>query len=115
MNFEKDIIGLTDFRSNLAEIVDEIMTEHTEKIIVRNGKPAVVVISVADYQAMQNRLLAAELEAGLQAALTEEKRGELLDLDDLITGLGFAPSEFKPGPAPENYEKMIPQERRRAR
>jgi prevent-host-death family protein len=115
LNLEKDIIGLTDFRSNLTEIIEEIVTEHTEKVIIRNGKPTVVVISVSDYQALQDRLLAAELEAGLQAALEEEKRGELIELDAMIRELGFSPTEFNSSPIPENYEQMIPRNHKRVR
>lgn len=50
----------------------------------------------------QNQPLAAELEAGLQEALEEEKRGELIDLDDMIKELGFSLSEFNPDPVPED-------------
>ncbi len=49
----------------------------------------------------QEHPLAIELEVGLDEALEEEKRGELVDLDDMIRELGFSPAEFNPGSAPE--------------
>lgn len=113
-NVQDDIIGITDMRKNLTQIVDEVSTEHSQKVIIRNGRPAVMLVNIADYQALYDRVLAAELEAGLRLALEEEKRGELIDLDSMAAEFGINPSEFEIAAEPEGYDQMIPKGARHA-
>lgn len=105
----KDIIGLTDMRNHLAEIVEDVETTGSQKIIIRKGKPSVVVISVLEFEDMQNRILAMELERGYSQAREEEKRGELIELDELAAAFGFKESDFPDiMEKPEGYDQMIP-------
>ena len=113
LNLEKDFIPMTKLRSSLGEVVEEIVTKHSHKVIIRNGEPAVVVMGVAEYQQMQDqnqllrdRLLAVELQDGLMLAKQEEKRGELIELDDLAASFGFDPSEFEIGAASKISERV---------
>lgn len=108
-NLRDDIIGLTTMRKNLAQIVDEVETDHSQKVIIRNGKPSVMLVSVDDFQDMQDQLLALELQLGLRQALEEEKRGELIELDDLAAEFGIDMSQFDYSEKPEGYDQMIPQ------
>ena len=71
-------IGYTTARDNLSEMMERVCTEHEPIIITRESKPAVVIMSLEDYQALEEtsyllrspnnaqRLLEsiAELEAG---------------------------------------------------
>jgi prevent-host-death family protein len=108
-NIQTDIIGLTDLRKNLAQIVEDIEETGSQKVIIRKGKPSVVVMSVADFQAVQDRLLAMELQEAYRQTKAEEARGELLDLDDLAAEFGFSEADFPDiARKPENYDSMIP-------
>lgn len=73
-----DTISYTAVRADLASTMDQVCEDHTPLVITRNGESAVVMISLEDYQALQEtayllrspknakRLLAAieHLEAG---------------------------------------------------
>ncbi len=104
LNLEDDIIDLKTMRRNLSQIVDEVRSDHTHKVIIKNNKPAAILVNVADYQALQNRLLAMELEMGLREMIEEDSRGELVDLDDLAAEFGIDLS--KAPTQPKNYEEV---------
>jgi antitoxin YefM len=73
-----DAISYSAARANLASVMERVATDHEALIITRNGEPAVVMLSLEDYRALEEtahllrspanarRLLAAtaELEAG---------------------------------------------------
>lgn len=108
-NVQEDIIGLTDLRKHLAEIVENIETTGSQKIIIRKGKPSVVVMSVADFQAVQERLLAMELQEAYRLTKEEEARGELIELDELAREFGFSEADFPDvAQKPEGYDTLIP-------
>ena len=101
LNVQKDIIGLTKLRNSLADVVDEIVNEHSHKVIIRNGEPVVVMVGVTEYQetqdqlqALQEQLLAMELKNSLAAALVEEAQGELIELDNLAAEFGLNKKEI---------------------
>ncbi len=108
-NVQEDIIGLTDLRKHLAEIVEDIESTGSQKVVIRKGKPSVVVMSVADFQAIQDRLLAMELQEAYRLAKEEEQRGELIELDDLAAEFGFSETDFPDvAQKPEGYDALIP-------
>ena len=108
-NVQEDIIGLTDLRKHLAEIVEDIETTGSQKVIIRKGKPSAVIMSVVDFQAVQDRLLAMELQEAYRLAREEEARGELVDLDDLAAKFGFSEADFPDVlQKPEGYDAIIP-------
>ncbi len=73
-----DAISYTSARSNLAQMMQQVCDDHSPVIITRNKAPSVVMLSLEDYEALQEtayllrapknarRLLAsvAELESG---------------------------------------------------
>jgi len=73
-----DAISYTNARSNLAQLMQQVCDDHSPVIITRNKAPSVVMLSLEDYEALQEtayllrapknarRLLAsvAELESG---------------------------------------------------
>lgn len=48
-----DVISYTSFRSNLAKKMKEVCDNHFGLIVTRKNKETVVVISLEDYQAME--------------------------------------------------------------
>jgi prevent-host-death family protein len=108
----RDIIGLTDMRRNLAEIIEDVETTGSQKVVIRKGRPSVVVISVAEFEDLQNRLLAMELEAGLRQAREEQQRGELLELDELAAKFGLGEADFPDVlQQPTGYAQKVKQKR----
>ncbi len=73
-----NVISYSAARANLASVMDRVTNDHEALIITRHGEPSVVMLSLEDYQALEEtahllrspanarRLLAAiaELEAG---------------------------------------------------
>lgn len=48
-----DTISYTVARANLAKIMEQVCNDHAPVIITHKRKPAVVMISLEDYQAME--------------------------------------------------------------
>lgn len=46
-------ISYTTARSNLAKTMEKVCDDHTPVVITRKGEGAVVMISMADYQALE--------------------------------------------------------------
>ena len=47
-----DAISYTSARANLAKTMDRVCDDHEPIIITRGGEPSVVMISLADYEAL---------------------------------------------------------------
>ena len=48
-----DAITYSAARDNLASVMDRVCSDHEALIITRSGKQAVVILSLEDYQAME--------------------------------------------------------------
>ena len=46
-------IGYTFARNNLAKTIEDVCNDHTPIVITRKGEGAVVMMSIEDYQAME--------------------------------------------------------------
>ena len=46
-------IGYTFARSNLAKTIEDVCNDHTPIVITRKGEGAVVMMSIEDYQTME--------------------------------------------------------------
>jgi antitoxin YefM len=79
-------IPVNEFRSNLAEVISEVADRRDHVVVTRNGRPAVALVPIDEYQALEEtaEILsdAATLEA-IEAGLDEISRGETVDFDDL--------------------------------
>ena len=62
-----EFMALADVKSRLSEVVDEVSRESSYIVITRHGKPAAVVISIDEYEAMVETL-----EILSDASLVEE-------------------------------------------
>lgn len=87
----KDIVPLTRARAKLTELVDEVQSEHSEKIITKNGESCAALID-ADRLDHYHRLEREHIHLTL---LEEAIRG----LDDLERGktLGLAKLKSRHG------------------
>ena len=94
VNLEPDSLDVTEAQQNFTALIEDITTDHRQKVIVCKGKPAVVLINVSDYQALLDKMLVMELETGYHSMKEAEKRGELIELNDLAATFGFSKSDF---------------------
>ena len=73
--------SLADAKNRLSEIVQSAMTTHERVTITKNGKPAVVVISVDDLESLEETL-AILSDSSLMAAIREGEHA--LDAGDFV-------------------------------
>lgn len=83
---------LRDVKNSLSEVVDQVEREHDRVVITKHGRPAAVVVSIADLESLEEtldvmarpRLLAqirdslSELHAEFPEVLTKEQARALL-------------------------------------
>ena len=73
-----DSISYTSARSNLARTMDQVCDDHAPVIITRKGQGAVVMMSMADYQALEETaylLRSPKNVRRLTGAITELEKG----------------------------------------
>ncbi len=75
INFEKDIKPLTEFRANAANLVRQVKQSKRPLILTQNGKSAAVLVDVAEYQAIIDKL---ELLQEIQLAEQQITEGKYL-------------------------------------
>lgn len=78
-------------RSELTKILDELARQHEHFVITRNGLPAAVVMSPAEYEAIQETvevLQDAELLRALRRSERDVKAGRVFAWKDVKRDLG---------------------------
>jgi prevent-host-death family protein len=87
------IVPFTEARASLTELLDEVEGRHEHVVITRNGRPAAVVISTDEWEALEETLEVLQDEKTL-AALRESdedvRAGRMLSLDEVRRELGLA-------------------------
>ena len=68
-----DIRPLSDFRANVASIIDEVRKTKRPIVITQHGKSAAVMLDVSEYEALLEKL---ELLTDIQIAETQLQKGE---------------------------------------
>lgn len=71
----------TDFRANLSKLMDQVNDDHEPMLVTRSGGKPVVVISLDDYEAMDETayLLATPANrAAISRALEQVESGDLV-------------------------------------
>jgi len=68
-----DIRPLSDFRANVASIIDEVRKTKRPIVITQHGKSAAVMLDVSEYEALLEKL---ELLTDIQTAQTQLQKGE---------------------------------------
>jgi prevent-host-death family protein len=56
LDYQKDIVPLSEFRANAASLIQHIQKEETTVILTQNGKAAAALMGIADYQKLTSEL-----------------------------------------------------------
>ena len=75
----EDTLPLAEIKAHLSEVVDRIQREHQRITLTRNGRPAAVLLSPEDLEALEDTLEILsnpETVAEIQRAREEIARGE---------------------------------------
>ncbi len=87
------IVPFTEARAHLTELLDEVEARHEHVVITRKGRPAAVVVSPEEWDAIEETLEVLQDEEAL-AALRESEEdvesGRLFSLDEVRRELGIA-------------------------
>lgn len=82
--------ALRTVRDRFSEYVDRVERHHDRIIVSRNGRPAAVLISVADLESLEETLDVLsdpEAMAGLRQAQAEVERGDVVRGVDAVRAL----------------------------
>lgn len=83
---KEDTLPLAQIKARLSEIVDRIEQSHDRITLTRNGRPAAVLISPDDLEAMEDTLeILSNPEAvrQIERARKEIERGDMVSADEL--------------------------------
>jgi antitoxin YefM len=87
------IVPFTEARARLTELLDDVEARHEHLVITRNGRPAAVVVSTDEWEAIEETLEVLQDEqtlADLRESEEDVKAGRLFSLDDVRRELGLA-------------------------
>jgi antitoxin YefM len=87
------IVPFTEARARLTELLDEVEARHEHLVITRKGRPAAVVVSPEEWEAIEETLDVLQDEqtlADLRESEEDVKAGRLFSLDDVRRDLGLA-------------------------
>lgn len=86
-------VPFSDARAHLTELLDEIEEIREHVVITRNGRPAVVVMSEAEYESLMETLEVlsdSEVMAALKASDEDVAAGRVSPWDEVKRDLGLA-------------------------
>ncbi len=78
--------SLADVRTQLSRYIEEVVTTHERVTITKNGKPAAVLISAEDLDALEERLFWASQERADESGETVGLEVVAADLRQRSTG-----------------------------
>ncbi len=81
-----ETLPLAEIKAHLSEIVDRVEREHERVVLTRNGRPAAVIMSPADLEALEDTLdLLSDPEAlqDIAAAREDLRAGRSFSADEL--------------------------------
>ena len=81
LNLEVDINPLSEFRANVASFLQQVHRTRRPLVITHRGKSAAVLMDVAEYEALMERM---ELLEDLQAAERQIEEGHGIAHDDAL-------------------------------
>ena len=87
------IVPFAEARARLTELLDEVERRHEHLVITRRGKPAAVVLSPAEWDAIEETLEVlqdADTLADLRLSEQDVAAGRLFSLDEVRRELGLA-------------------------
>lgn len=86
-------IPFTEARAKLTDLLDEVNERHEHVVITRNGRPAGVVLSSDEYEALAETLEVLEDDEALEALRDSEadvRAGRVHSLEEVRRELGLA-------------------------
>lgn len=87
------MVPFTEARARLTELLDEVNERHEHVVITRNGRPAGVVLSSDEYEALAETLEVLEDDeaiAALRESEADVRAGRVYSLDEVRRELGLA-------------------------
>ncbi len=81
-----ETLPLAEIKAHLSEIVDRVEREHERVVLTRNGRPAAVIMSPGDLEALEDTLdLLSDPEAlaEIEAARDDAAKGLVVAADEL--------------------------------
>jgi prevent-host-death family protein len=87
------IVPFTQARAHLTELLDDVESRHEHVVITRKGRPAAVVVSTDEWEALEETLEILQDEdtlGALQESEEDVKAGRLFSLDEVRRELGLA-------------------------
>lgn len=84
--FMSEMVPLSEIKSRLSEMVDRVEGQHERITLTRNGKPLLVLISVEDFEALEDTLELLDnprARAEIEQAREEIARGGGIRVDEL--------------------------------
>lgn len=90
IHISEDIVSLSDFKNHASKMLNQVRTSHRPVIITQNGKPAGVIISPAEFDALseKNHFIKA-----INNGLTDVKQGRVLTDKELEKALDETPMD----------------------
>lgn len=85
-------VPFTDARGRLSELLDDVERRHEHLVITRNGRPAAVMVSVEEWEAVEETLEVLQDAATLDALRESEedvRAGRLQTLSEVRRELGL--------------------------
>lgn len=86
MVMDRDVLPLAEIKARLSEIVDRVEGHHERITLTRNGRPAAILVSPADLEALEDTLeLLSDLTAvaDIEKARKEIARGKGITAEEL--------------------------------
>ncbi|MEX2193774.1 MAG: type II toxin-antitoxin system Phd/YefM family antitoxin [Thermoleophilaceae bacterium] len=86
------VVPFTEARATLSDLLDEVNDRHEHVVITRKGRPAGVMLSSDEYEALAETLEVLEDDDTLQAlrdSETDVRHGRLHTLDEVRRELGL--------------------------
>jgi antitoxin YefM len=87
------VVPFTEARAHLTELLDDVEARHEHLVITRKGRPAAVVVSPEEWDAIEETLEILQDDELIAALLESEKdveAGRLFSLDEVRRELGLA-------------------------
>jgi prevent-host-death family protein len=81
-----ETLPLAEIKAHLSEIVDRVERQHERVVLTRNGRPAAVIMSPADLEALEDTLdLLSDPKAlkEITAARNDTAKGQVVTADEL--------------------------------
>lgn len=85
-----ETLPLADVKARLSELVSQVEKQHDQITVTRNGRPAAVVVSIEEWESLQETLEVLsdpEAVAAIAEAREQVARGEVYTTEDVLADL----------------------------